>query len=97
MANVTVTLKRPLKVNETEITSIELREPNLLALRDVPINLLQLGQGSTLSVLLPRISTPTLTDTMLNRLSAADLGKISIAVAGFFTETASESSEEIQS
>lgn len=97
MANVTVTLKRPLKINDTEITSIELREPNLLALRDVPINLLQLGQGSTLTALLPRISSPTLTDTMLNRLSAADLGQLSIAVAGFFTGMASESSEEIQS
>lgn len=95
MANVTITLKRPLKMDNTEITSIELREPNLLALRDVPINLLQLGQGSALSVLLPRISSPTLTDTMLNRLSAVDLGKIAITVASFFTETASESSDEI--
>lgn len=97
MANVTITLSRPLKMNETEIKAIELREPNLLALRDVPINLLQLGQGSTLSVLLPRISSPVLTDTLLNRLSAADLGKISLAVAGFFTGTANESNEEIQS
>lgn len=97
MANVTITLSRPLKMDKTQVKSIELREPNLLALRDVPINLLQLGQGSTLSVLLPRISSPTLTDTMLNRLSAADLGKISLAVAGFFTEMASESSEEIPS
>lgn len=97
MANVTIKLNRPLKVNQNEITEVTLREPNLLALRDVPINLLQLGQGSTLSVLVPRISEPQLTDTQLNQLSAADLGKISIAVASFFTETANNQSEEIQS
>lgn len=97
MANVTITLSRPLKMDKTEVKSIELREPNLLALRDVPINLLQLGQGSTLSVLLPRISSPVMNETMLNRLAAADLGKISLAVASFFSEKANGSNEEIPS
>lgn len=82
---VTIELYYPIDVNGSELKEFTLRKPNLMALRDVPINLLQLGQGVTLDTLLPRITEPQLTSTSLNRLDPCDLGQISLTLASFFT------------
>jgi len=79
-----VTLDEPLQRGEQAITEITLRKPSAGELRGV--SLLELAQldVSALHKVLPRITTPTLTEHDISRLCPADLLAIGAEIAGFF-------------
>lgn len=78
-----VTLDTPIQRGEQTITEIELRKPLAGELRGV--SLLELMQMDVLALrkVLPRISTPTLTDHEIGVLDPADLFQLGSEVTGF--------------
>jgi len=80
----TVTLDAPIKRGEETITALTLRQPSAGELRGV--SLLDLAQldVTALHKVLPRITTPTLTEHDISRLCPADLLAIGAEMAGFF-------------
>ncbi len=82
----TITLDQPLIRGEQTISEISLRRPTSGDLRGLALaNLAQL-EVNTLVKLLPRISTPTLTEADVSKLDPADLLEIGAEVAGFFAK-----------
>jgi hypothetical protein len=79
----TITLDTPIKRGETEITEIVLTKPNAGALRGVALMPLLQMDVNALAVVLPRISTPTLTAQDVLALDPADLLQLSTEVTGF--------------
>lgn len=80
----TITLETPLMRGETEIVTLVLRKPAAGELRGLNVaDLLQMNVDAILK-LLPRISSPTLTDAEAARIDPADLTQIAGTVAGFF-------------
>jgi len=79
-----VTLDEPIQRGEQTITAITLRKPNAGELRGV--SLLELAQlnVSALHKVLPRITTPTLTEHDISGLCPADLIAIGNEIGGFF-------------
>lgn len=73
----TVELEEPIKMGDTEITKIELRKPNVQALLGLKTQALLEGDVSSLAVLLPRITTPTLTKAQVMELDPSDLAQCS--------------------
>jgi hypothetical protein len=80
----TIKLHAPLKSGEKEITEIELRKPMAGELRGVKLLDVMMMDVSATATLLPRISTPALTDHMINQLDPADLLSLASEVQGFF-------------
>lgn len=80
---VNVTLDTPLKRGDTEITSIELRKPDAGALRGTNLQDLIVLDVNALAKVLPRISTPSLTEQEVFRLDPADLVQLGSEFAGF--------------
>lgn len=86
--SVTVKLETPIIRGQQTITDLTLRRPlsgdlRGLALADiVQLNVTALGK------LLPRISTPTLTEADVARLDPADLLALGGEIAGFFLRKA---------
>lgn len=88
-----ITLETPLVRGTTTITEVTLRKPISGELRGV--TLLDLAQMDVLALrkVLPRISTPTLTDAEVGRLDPADLMQCGVAVSSFLlTKAAREGS-----
>lgn len=88
-----ITLDAPLVRGNTTITEVTLRKPISGELRGV--TLLDLAQMDVLALrkVLPRISTPTLTDHEVGRMDPADLMQCGVAVSGFLlTKAAKEGS-----
>lgn len=84
----TVTLDEPIKRGKEEITSITLRKPKSGALRGVSlIDIAQLDVAA-LQRVLPRISSPTLTEQDVANMEPADLMQLGTAVAGFLLRKA---------
>jgi len=83
-ASPTVTLDEPITRGEQTISEISLRKPNAGELRGV--SLLELAQldVSALHKVLPRITTPTLTEADISKLCLADLLALGAEIAGFF-------------
>ncbi|MGR3897116.1 phage tail assembly protein [Pseudomonas sp. 1176_21] len=79
----TITLDTPIIRGETSITSIILRKPASGELRGV--SLIDLAQMDVLALrkVLPRITTPTLTDIEIGRMDPADLLQCGVAVGSF--------------
>lgn len=69
----TVTLDTPIKRGDTTITEITLRKPNAGALRGTTLNALANLDVDALRKVLPRISSPTLTDAEVLNMDPADL------------------------
>jgi hypothetical protein len=79
----TITLDTPIQRGEQTITSIALRKPASGELRGIALTeLLQLDVAA-LQKVLPRISSPTLTEQDVGRLDPADLVQLGTKVAGF--------------
>ena len=72
----TVDLDSPLYMGNLEIKSLELQKPNVLALQGVKIADLLQGDVSAICKLIPKISTPTLTQTQINQLEPSDIAQI---------------------
>ena len=81
-----ITLDTPIIRGETEIKEITLRKPMSGELRGV--SLIELAQMDVLSLrkVLPRISTPSLTDHEIGRMDPADLLACGIVVSGFLQQ-----------
>lgn len=79
----TVELDSPIERGTTSIKSLHLRKPMSGELRGVSlVDLLNLDVNALRKVL-PRITTPTLTDVEVGRMDPADLVEIGTTVAGF--------------
>lgn len=82
--NTEITLNTPIKRGDSEIKTITLRKPKSGELRGLSLaELLQLDVNS-LHKLLPRISTPTLTEADVSALEPDDLVQLGGGIAGFF-------------
>lgn len=80
---VTVFLEQPLTRGEQTIAQIDLRKPAAGELRGVAlVNLLQMDVDALVRVL-PRISTPTLTEADVARMDLADLMQAGSVVSNF--------------
>ena len=78
-----IPLETPLKRGETEITEILLRKPTAGELRGLSLVQLMNGDAGSVMVVLPRISTPTLTDAEVRGLDVADLSACALEIAAF--------------
>lgn len=79
----TVKLDTPIKRGEQRITEVTLRKPNSGELRGVNLtDLLQMNVDA-ITVVLPRISTPTILKEDVRTMDPADLVQIGGKVAGF--------------
>ncbi|MGL6351962.1 MAG: phage tail assembly protein [Aeromonas sp.] len=83
MLTKTVTLDQPITRGETIITDIELRKPKAGELRGLNLaDVLQMDVNA-LTKLLPRITTPALTDAEIGGMDPADFVQLGGEVAGF--------------
>lgn len=83
MDTTTIVLDEPIQRGETKIERIDLRRPKAGELRGVSLtDLLQMDVGALIKVL-PRISTPPLTDADVSAMDTADLVQCGGVVAGF--------------
>lgn len=82
--NVTIALDTPIVRGQQTITEVTLRRPLSGDLRGLALaDLVQLNV-TALGKLLPRISTPTLTEADVARIDPADLLALGGEIAGFF-------------
>jgi len=88
---VEVTLKKPVKHGDNVISSVIVREPTESSLRGLSlIDVLKL-ESQALTVIIPRITTPTLHANHTAALSAADRLRLGVAIQSFFGDvTASQ-------
>lgn len=82
----TVALDTPIVRGEHSIDSVTLRKPMAGELRGV--SLIELMQMDVLALrkVLPRITTPSLTDIEIGRMDPADLVQCGVAVSGFLLQ-----------
>lgn len=83
MENKTVTLDQVIQRGETTITEIQLRKPKAGEMRGLNMaDVLQMDVNA-LTKLLPRITTPILTEVEIGNMDPADLLQLGSEVAGF--------------
>lgn len=83
MEQKTVTLDYPIQRGEQEIDTITVRRPRAGELRGInAADVLQLNVDALIK-LLPRITTPMLTEQDVNQMDPADLVQLGGEVAGF--------------
>ena len=81
---ITITLTKPIKRGEQEITSVQIRNPGVIALGGVVLgDLLRMHTDEVLRVL-PRITEPALQRHELNQLDPADLMDMAGELSNFF-------------
>lgn len=90
--NNAIVLDQQIKRGEQLIESLQLRKPSAGELRGIKLAELLQMDVSALAMLLPRISTPTLTAADVNQLDPADLVAIATEVASFFLPKAARES-----
>ncbi|CAN7191507.1 phage tail assembly protein [Trinickia sp. LjRoot230] len=79
----TVTLDTPITRGEQTITEIALRKPSAGELRGTSLNALVNLDVDALGKVLPRISSPALTEYDVRELDPADLVQLGVAFADF--------------
>ncbi|MGS3034967.1 phage tail assembly protein [Escherichia coli] len=79
----TVQLDTPIKRGKTEITEIVLRKPQSGALRGTRLQAIMDMDVGAMMIVIPRISTPTLTAQEMAELDPADLTALSVEVVTF--------------
>jgi hypothetical protein len=79
-----IRLDTPLVRGEQKIEEISLRKPVAGELRGIALADLMRGDVAALHVLLPRITSPTLTPADVSSLDLVDIGNIAGEVIGFF-------------
>lgn len=90
-----IELDEPIKRGATEITEVTLRKPVSGELRGVSLMELAQMDVQALRKVLPRISSPSLTDVEVARMDPADLMQCGVAVASFLlTKKARQASLE---
>ncbi|SDP45990.1 Phage tail assembly chaperone protein, E, or 41 or 14 [Ralstonia sp. 25mfcol4.1] len=78
-----ITLDSPIKRGEQTIKSIAVRKPGSGELRGCSLVDLMRMDVTALHIVLPRITTPTLTQHDVSKLDPADLTQLGTAVTGF--------------
>lgn len=81
--NETVTLDTPIARGETTITEVSVRKPMAGELRGVTLIDLMNMDVLALRKVLPRITSPSLTDAEIGRMDPADLVQFGVAVGHF--------------
>ncbi|VVE74777.1 phage tail protein [Pandoraea captiosa] len=78
-----ITLDAPIQRGDNKVEQVEVRKPGAGELRGV--NLVDLAHMDVLALMkvLPRITTPTLSEQEVARMDIADLMQIGMAVTGF--------------
>jgi len=71
----TIDLDNPILMGALEITSLEIRKPNVTALQGVKIADLLQGDVNAICTVLPRICSPTLTKSQISQLEPSDLAQ----------------------
>jgi hypothetical protein len=79
----TITLDTPIKRGEQVIAEITLRKPSAGELRGTSLNALVNLDVDALGKILPRISSPTLTEFDVREMDPADLVQLGVAFADF--------------
>lgn len=93
-----ITLDSPIKRGEQTISTITLRKPGSGELRGCSLVDLMRMDVTALHTLLPRITTPTLTQHDVSKLDPADLTQLGTAVTGFLLpKSAKEESFQTES
>ncbi|MGZ5526883.1 MAG: phage tail assembly protein [Methylomonas sp.] len=95
--SVTVPLSKPITVGDAEITELDLREPTIDEVVDIGYPyLMVVGDGETKMELRPKVivkyvvKLAAVPPSSIKKLSLADLGKLNMAVMGFFGDEAEE-------
>lgn len=91
----TVYLDLPFKSGGIEVTKIDVRKPNVHALKGLKIADLLQGDVTSICTILPRISTPTLTPHDVNQLEPSDIAQVA-GVIMLFLQTKSVRAELLQ-
>ena len=86
----TLTLDTPIKRGDTDITELSLRKPLAGELRGIALTDLIQMDVDALAKVLPRITTPALTEHEVGRMDIADLMQAGIVVSGFLLPNASK-------
>ena len=81
-----VKLQTSFKRGDKEITEILVRKPNAGELRGIKIVQLLEADADALFILLPRITSPTLTQQEINNLDPADFMDMGLCVANFLAK-----------
>lgn len=79
----TITLETPIKRGETSIESVEVRKPVSGELRGCNLTDLLQMDVVALTKLLPRITTPSLTEQEIGRMDPADMLQMGTEVSSF--------------
>ncbi|MBA7794391.1 phage tail assembly protein [Citrobacter sp. RHBSTW-01065] len=79
----TVQLDTPIMRGKTQITEIVLRKPQSGALRGTRLQAIMDMDVGAMMIVIPRISTPTLTAQEMAELDPADLTALSVEVVTF--------------
>lgn len=78
-----VTLTKPIKRGEKDVTDITLHKPNTGALRGVSLRELLDMNTDAIVVVVPRISDPKITPQEMQTMEPCDLLKMGATLAGF--------------
>lgn len=80
----TITLNKPIKRGDTEITEFDIREPSAGELRGIRLSELLNGDIESLMIVLPRITNPILQKNEVSSLGAQDIATVAGEVMDFF-------------
>lgn len=88
MANrITVTLDTPIQRGEQTISEVTVRKPAAGELRGLTIQDIGSIKVDTMIKLLPRVTSPTLTEADCSAMDPADFTALSVEVAAFLLQT----------
>lgn len=79
----TVELEEPILMGNIRISSIDIRKPSVHALKGIRVADILNGDVSSICSLLPKVSTPALTQAQVNELEPADIVQLGAAIIYF--------------
>ena len=82
-----VTLNQPIKIGETEVTELDLRQPTGGDLRGLKIIEVLQGDVDSIATLVPRIATPVITPNHIKETSMSNIVTIQGVLVGFLGDT----------
>jgi len=88
--SITITLQTPLTRGETEIKEVTLRKPGTGEMRGLALSDLLQMNVNALHKVLPRISSPMLTEADVANMDIADFTEMASEVAGFLLKKSPE-------
>jgi hypothetical protein len=83
MNTTTIKLDQPIKRGETDISQVDIAKPNAGALRGIKLRDLLYMDVIALMKVLPRVTTPSLTEAEVAMLDPADLTSLGTEVVTF--------------